>query len=187
MLASAAENLSPPTAAATASAAPNHWQRHPWAVGAALWCGVHALWLMIAMVGVRWQFDLTRYPFFDAQGHGYYYTPYQAIDMWLRWDAPFYLRIATENYGNDMGNLRAAFFPLWPMCIAGAAAATGWPHYLCGFILGNLFDLVGWMLVATWLQKRANGYGGWLAMLLFALFPVAISASRCTPKASFYS
>lgn len=144
------------------------WRRHPLALVLILAVLVRLAWVGVAQVGVPFQYPLSRFTHATADGQGYIHTPVQAVDMWTRWDAVYYLDIAREGYDDG---LRVAFFPLWPLAIRACTALTGWWDVTCGLLLANLFDVCGWCLVALLARRRLGVEKGLVALLAFALFP----------------
>ena len=147
------------------------WHRHPVVFVIVLALLLRLVWLQIAFLGLPFQVSLHRFPHVSAAGHGYFHTPVQALDMWARWDALFYLNIAESGYAEPPDNLRVAFFPLYPACIAALAALTHTAPLGCALALGNVADVAGWLLVAALARLRLGPERALWAVLAFVLFP----------------
>jgi hypothetical protein len=133
--------------------------------------GLHLSWLLVAMVGCFYQIEPGRFGSVDTRGMGYRQIPCQAVDIWCRWDADFYLRIAAQGYGDSVGSLRAAFFPLYPACIRLLHQGLGIPWLWAGLGLANLFDGLAWLGLAAFFRLRLAPRQAQLAWLAFAIFP----------------
>ena len=54
-------------------------------------------------------------------------------DVWARWDSVWFLRIAEHGYGATSG-VAAAFYPLYPLTLAGVGRAFGGHYVLAGIV-----------------------------------------------------
>ncbi|MDQ3940719.1 MAG: hypothetical protein M3238_05145 [Actinomycetota bacterium] len=96
------------------------------------------------------------------------------LDMWTRWDARHFLRIADGGYfAYPDYPFEIAFFPLFPLLIRGLAT-TGVAPALAGMII----SLVGSVVAGTYLYRLAEeelGAGtGRRALAYLFLFPTAV-------------
>jgi hypothetical protein len=74
------------------------------------------------------------------------------LSVFVRWDAAWYLGIATEGYTTDFpaahpGATRYAYFPLYPLLIRGAVAITGLGAAPVGVLLSTLLFVLALCLV----------------------------------------
>jgi hypothetical protein len=102
-----------------------------------------------------------------------------AIDMWLRYDASWYLAIATQGYTDPVpvaADMRPAFFPMYPALVATLASVTR-DAVSAGLIVSNLACLVLltalWLLVAEDLGEAIATRAVWIV----ALFPTSFFLS----------
>ena len=58
-------------------------------------------------------------------------------DVWARWDSVWFLRIAEHGYGGIQHGAAAAFYPLYPLTLAGVGRAFG-GHYVAAGIVVSL-------------------------------------------------
>src|SRR5262245_35677729 len=90
-------------------------------------------------------------------------------DVWARWDAVHFLRIAEHGYSAT----EAAFYPLYPALVAVAGRALG-GHYVLGGILISLAATLGaFILLERLAEQRLGGNGARRAVLYLAIFPTA--------------
>jgi len=89
-----------------------------------------------------------------------------------RFDALWYLRIASHGYHNGDGS--AAFYPLYPALSKGAAVLTG-GHPLAGALLVSNLSFLGALFVLYLLGRRELGEeASRRAVLYAAVFPTAL-------------
>ena len=148
------------------------WLRRPGSTVLLLALGVRALWLGVACLGLPWQVQDGRFPHQDAAGQGFVQVPQQLWDIWLRWDASFYLDLARQGYGPPSSPYHRAFFPLYPLGIAGLSR-LGLLPWIAALGLANACDLLGWGLLAWLLRRRWPGRPGatLAALVAFAAWP----------------
>jgi hypothetical protein len=91
--------------------------------------------------------------------------------MWCRWDGIHYLNIARLGYDCPPDNLCAAFFPAYPLLVAGLQHLSGLADYLCGLVIANAADVVAWGLVLRWCQARLRPRQALWAWFAFVAFP----------------
>ena len=105
------------------------------------------------------------------------------LDSWSRWDAGFYLAIASEGY-NVSTPERTAFFPLFPMLIRLGAALGGTPAFW-----GVLISLVATFFALYFLYQIAEKHWGpkvaRATVLTFAFFPTAFFLNAVYTEALF--
>lgn len=107
-------------------------------------------------------------------GYALGYLPHaghEFVDVWMRWDAIWYVNIAQHGYFESQAT---AFFPLLPGLIKLISLIIG-PHWaLAGLIAGNLGSLVAFIGVALLAAGETNKVtGGLRAVRLFAAYPLA--------------
>jgi hypothetical protein len=94
-------------------------------------------------------------------------------DVWARWDSVWFLRIAEHGYGAVSG-VAAAFYPLYPLTLAGVGRALG-GHYLLGGILVSLAaTLVSFVLLYRLAETRLGADGARRAVLYLAVYPMSL-------------
>ena len=148
--------------------------RRPVALALVLAVVVRLGWLAVAEVGVGFQRPPPReLSGRSADGLGYLHTPVQTVDMWTRWDGRFYVDIAEQGYvgGGERVDLRPAFFPLYPLLMRALAAATGMGAVAAGLVINNLADLLAWVLLALFVERRLGRNEVAPVLVAFALFP----------------
>jgi hypothetical protein len=90
-------------------------------------------------------------------------------DVWARWDAVHFLRIAEHGYSSG----EAAFYPLYPALVAGLGRALG-GHYIVGGVLISLGATLGaFLLLERIAEQHLGGTGARRAVLYLAVFPVS--------------
>ncbi|MEE2960444.1 MAG: mannosyltransferase family protein [Myxococcota bacterium] len=103
---------------------------------------IHLLWFSGAEIGHF-------FPRFEPHGSSWS----QRVHMWTRWDGGHYLRIAREGYNNgEPNNQSVAFFPLYPMLMAGVSDLLDVEDYQSGLLISHFFHLVTLWLV-FWLAR----------------------------------
>ncbi|MEA2497706.1 MAG: hypothetical protein QOH26_111, partial [Actinomycetota bacterium] len=90
---------------------------------------------------------------------------------WERWDALWFLRIATDGYAAADGS--AAFFPLYPLLVRGLSTVLGGHPLAAALIVSNLSYAGGLIVVYLltaheWTRDTARR-----TVLYMALFPTA--------------
>ena len=134
--------------------------------------------LAIVAIGV---FAVLRLPINVAEAQGFQLPPqsHPAMEAWARWDACWYVTIAQHGYRGPIGpygDMRAAFFPLFPALMTAVMPLTRAP-LLAGLVVSNVFDLTFlallWQLVrldwATTVARRV--------VWIYLLFPSAFFLS----------
>lgn len=91
---------------------------------------------------------------------------------WDRWDALRYLSIATHGYSSAP---LTAFFPLYPLLIAGATAPFGGQGaYAAGFLLSNLAFLGALLLLRALVAAQWGPGVASRAIVYLTVFPTAL-------------
>jgi hypothetical protein len=92
-----------------------------------------------------------------------------------RWDGQYYLEIASQGYAYDPGTLsNVAFFPLYPILVAGAYRTTGMAPAWAGLLVAHMLLIATFVLLAAYLRQRYSRASAQLVaytVLAFGLFP----------------
>ncbi len=111
------------------------------------------------------------------EGIGTFGRPLRAVpflDMWARWDARWYERIATQGYeflGDEQSSV--AFFPLYPLLMRGVHAVTGLPALVAGMAITLVLGLVAVALFHRWAPRVVPEHTANLATVLLTFWPFA--------------
>ena len=117
---------------------------------------------------------LTRTHFYGFPGiftEAFRHLPF--LDMWMRWDARWYERVATQGYeflGSEQSSV--AFFPLYPLLMR-AVSATGLPPLLAGIALTLVCGLAAVVLFHRWARTVQPEPTARLATWVLVLWPYA--------------
>jgi hypothetical protein len=104
------------------------------------------------------------------------FPPHVLLDAWNRWDANWYLQIATHGYailpGNDIHRL--GFFPLYPFLTHVVALLIGQDHVVgAGMLVSNLATLVGFGALALLALDLFGARTAPFAVRMAAAYPLA--------------
>ena len=103
------------------------------------------------------------------------------LAVWGRWDAVHYIDIATIGYhGTDM-----AFFPLYPLLIAGLGAVIG-NHLVAGLIISNIALFFGLLFLYKLVEHEFDRNVARRAIFYISIFPTAVFFSAVYPEALFF-
>jgi hypothetical protein len=126
-------------------------------------------------------FAVLRMPINEIEAQGFHLPrqPHPYLEAWARYDACWYVAIAEHGYREPIspeGDIRAAFFPLYPALVA-AASAVAKPPLLAGLIVSNvcyfLFLAVLWKIIRLdWDAAVAHR-----VIWIYLLFPSAFFLS----------
>lgn len=94
-------------------------------------------------------------------------------DVWARWDSVWFLRIAEHGYGQASG-VAAAFYPLYPLSLAGLGRALGGHYVVAGIVLSLACSLAAFVLLYRLAEDRLGAEGARRAVLYLAVFPMAL-------------
>jgi hypothetical protein len=96
-----------------------------------------------------------------------------AIEPWYRWDAGWYVNVATNGYanaGNSSGRLGVAFLPALPICLA-VANSLGINIFWAGILIPNVAAAAGAAffarLAASLTADRGTGLRAFVLLLAF--------------------
>lgn len=116
------------------------------------------------------------------------WTGISPLDVWLRWDAPFYVQIATSGYNPESPLPNIVFFPLYPALIRGTAALAGggslamWIAALL-IALAGLVAAIGYLIALARIDlgdqvaRRAATY--------LLIFPTTLFLTAAYPESLF--
>jgi hypothetical protein len=90
-------------------------------------------------------------------------------DVWARWDAVHFLRIAEHGYSTA----EAAFYPLYPGLVAALGRVLGGHYVLAGILVSLAATLGAFMLLERIAERHLGGSGARRAVLYLAVFPLS--------------
>jgi Gpi18-like mannosyltransferase len=93
------------------------------------------------------------------------------LGPWQRWDAFWYLRIASTGYATTDGSV--AFFPLYPLTIRLAAPLLGYDYLLAATMVANVSCLAALFLLYKIALFESNHESARKAALYQVIFPTA--------------
>ena len=94
-------------------------------------------------------------------------------DVWARWDSVWFLRIAVHGYGAAQ-DVATAFYPLYPLTIAGVGRAVGGHYVVAGIVVSLAAALAAFALLYRLTETRIGADGARRAVLYLAVFPMAL-------------
>jgi hypothetical protein len=94
-------------------------------------------------------------------------------DVWARWDSVWFLRIAEHGYGAASG-AAAAFYPLYPLTLAGGGRLLGGHYVLAGIVVSLAAALASFVLLYRLAEERLGADGARRAVLYLAVFPMSL-------------
>src|SRR5213593_2639747 len=94
-------------------------------------------------------------------------------DVWARWDSVWFLRIAEHGYGAASG-VASAFYPLYPLTLAGLGRVLGGHYVLAGILVSLAATLASFMLLYRLAEDRLGAEGARRAVLYLAVFPMSL-------------
>jgi hypothetical protein len=129
-------------------------------------------------------------------GRGFTYFRGRAADLWVQWDADWYLRIALEGYAPARdpggGQHNVAFFPGYPMLVrtVHALVPAGWQGpqaaALIALALANLFAVGALALLLLYARERLGDDAGAERSVVYLLaFPSAFFLSVAYSESLF--
>jgi hypothetical protein len=155
------------------------------------------LWTRLLLVGLAWFGDQMSvswtYPFPEAARRGWAFVPSTWIDAFGRWDAHWYLDVASRGY-ELRGPLvsvqsNVAFFPLYPWTVRVLHAVLpghgegSW--FLAAMLVSNAALLAGLWLLWRLARDLADGETATRTVLYVLLFPAGFILSAPYPEALF--
>jgi hypothetical protein len=94
-------------------------------------------------------------------------------DVWARWDSVWFLRIAEHGYGAAQ-DVATAFYPLYPLTLAGVGRAFGGHYVVAGIVVSLAAALAAFALLYRLTETRIGADGARRAVLYLAVFPMAL-------------
>jgi hypothetical protein len=95
-----------------------------------------------------------------------------AVDVWARWDSNWYLRIAESGY--DWPSSTPAFFPLYPLLVAGLGRAFGGLYLLAGLVVSLAAGAIACVLLYRLVAARLTADDARRTVLYLVLFPTSL-------------
>ncbi len=103
------------------------------------------------------------------------------LAVWGRWDAVHYIDIATIGYhGTDM-----AFFPLYPLLIAGLGKLIG-NHLIAGLVISNVALFFGLLFLYKLVEHEYDRHVARRTIFYISIFPTAIFFSAVYTESLFF-
>ena len=93
------------------------------------------------------------------------------VTAWERWDALWFLRIATEGYADN--DLSAAFFPLYPLLVRGVTVLIGGHALVAALIVSNVAFFGALLTVFELTRELFDRAMAKRVVLYLAIFPTA--------------
>jgi hypothetical protein len=94
-------------------------------------------------------------------------------DVWARWDSVWFLRIAEHGYGSVAGTA-SAFYPLYPLTLAGTGRALGGHYVLAGILVSLAAAIASFVLLHRIAEDHLGAEGARRAVLYLAVFPMSL-------------
>jgi hypothetical protein len=95
-----------------------------------------------------------------------------ALDVWARWDSDWYLRIAESGY--DWPSSTPAFFPLYPLLVAGLGRGLADHYLLAGLGVSLAACAASFVLLHRLVLDRLGSQDARRTVLYLALFPTSL-------------
>jgi hypothetical protein len=128
-----------------------------------------AIWL--AALFALLTFEPNRHPLADRWDDPTLTRDLGAItDVWARWDSVWYLRIAEHGY-HAAGEAAAAFYPLYPLTVAGLGRVLAGHYVLAGLLISLSACFAAFSLLYRLAEERLGADGARRAVLYLAVFP----------------
>jgi hypothetical protein len=102
------------------------------------------------------------------------------LAVWGRWDAEHYIGIATNGYSGT----EPAFFPLYPLLIAGLGVLTN-NHLIAGLIISNVASFFAMLYLYKLVEHEFNRQVAHRAVFYVSIFPTAIFFSAVYTESLF--
>jgi hypothetical protein len=96
---------------------------------------------------------------------------HNALDGTDRWDAAWYLRIADQGYGD--GRISAAFYPLYPLAIHGAAWILGGHELGAALLVSNLSFFAALVVLHALTEVEYDIDTARRSIVILAVFPAS--------------
>jgi hypothetical protein len=105
------------------------------------------------------------------------------VDVWARWDANWFLRIAEEGY--SWPSVTPAFFPLYPALVGGLGRVLGGHYVLAGVIVSLVAGAVAAVLLERVARARLGPSAARRATLYLAVAPTSFFLGAVYSEATF--
>jgi len=102
------------------------------------------------------------------------------LAVWGRWDAEHYIGIATDGYSGT----ETAFFPLYPLLIAGIGALTN-NHLIAGLIVSNAASVFALLYLYKLVEHEFNRQVAHRSIFYVSIFPTAVFFSAVYTESLF--
>jgi hypothetical protein len=155
------------------------------------------VWTRLLLAGVAWfgeQMSVSwTYPVGEAARRGWAFVPVAWLDALGRWDAHWYLDVASRGYEHrgPLASVQSnvAFFPLYPWTVRAAHLLVpggdegSW--YLAALLVSNASLLLGLWLLWRLARDLADEETATRTVLYLLLFPFGFVLSSAYPEALF--
>jgi hypothetical protein len=139
------------------------------ALGIFLWSRL-ALWLVAAGTVLLFESSLNPNRFrWDSER---LHELGAAVDVWARWDSDWYLLIAEGGY--SWPSVTPAFFPLYPLLVAGLGRIFAGHFLLAGITVSLVAGAAAFVLLYRLALPYLGARGSRRTVLYLALFPTAL-------------
>lgn len=136
-----------------------------------IWVIAYIGWNVIPLAGMPWDPNI--------------YTHNLFLQLWTRWDAGWYLRIAKVGYNQPVGDiLPYNFFPLYPLLINFFALLLK-DFALSGFLISNFMTFVAAFYLFQLAKLEFNTKIAENSIFYFVIFPSAFFLSAVYSEALF--
>jgi hypothetical protein len=95
-----------------------------------------------------------------------------AVDVWARWDSDWYLMIAQSGY--DWPSSTPAFFPLYPLLVAGLGRLLGDSFLLAGLAISLTACAISFVLLHRLVARKLGEADARRSVLYLAVFPTSL-------------
>ena len=102
------------------------------------------------------------------------------LAVWGRWDAEHYIGIATSGYSGT----EPAFFPLYPLLIAGLGTLTN-NHLVAGLLISNVASFFALLYLYKLVEHEFNRQVAHRSIFYVSIFPTAIFFSAVYTESLF--
>lgn len=111
-----------------------------------------------------------------------------AYEPWIQWDAGWYDNIAKNwyTYNPDTYQQNYAFFPLFPFFLKIAGGFIGGNIMLAGFIISNIFFLLGIYFFYKFLKEFYDEKQAYYSTLALVIFPTSFIFSTVMSESTFF-
>lgn len=129
-----------------------------------------ALWLLAAGTAVL--LDASLNPERARWDSGRLHELGSVVDVWARWDSDWFVRIAADGY--SWPSSTPAFFPLYPVLVAGLGRALAGHYVLAGVLVSLLAGAAAFVLLHRLAARRLGADAATRAVLYLAVFPTSL-------------